>query len=324
MPGDCIVLTRLLVITGLLFSGMLWGCGGVKTTPAHPTAPPEPRGRFRAGQIVDLAAGTRIHFEELVRALADKDVVFIGEVHDSAAHHLIQIQLLQALLARWGSHAAVAMEFFPRPAQEFLDGYVEGRLSEREFLEAVDWEKTWGYDYSFYRPLMQEARERSTRILAINAPSAIVKKVAREGFSGLTASESSQIARDLDVSQPAHREMVRKVYGHHAHAGLKSFDHFYEAQVVWEETMAETVADHLRKHGGKVVVFTGNGHIAHKFGVPDRTTKRIQVSSATVVPYSLLEEGEVEPGLADFVWFTPGHPQRFTSKSDQAPPPPPK
>ena len=322
MTGGLLVLTRFLIILFLLFSTALWGCGGMKTAPTHPAAPPEVKGRFRAGQIVDLAAKTRISFDELVQSLAAKDVVFIGEIHDNAGHHLIQIQLLQALLSRWGSNAAMAMEFFPRPAQEFLDGYVKGRLTEREFLEAVDWEKTWGYDYGFYRPLLLEARERSIRVLAINAPSAIVRKVAREGFASLTGSESAQIARNLDLSQTAHREMLQKVYGQHAHADLKDFERFYEAQVVWEETMAETIAEHLQRNGGKVVVFTGNGHIIHKFGVPDRTAKRVQASLATVVPYPLAGEGEVENGLADFVWFTPGHPQKSHWTDEQVRPSP--
>ncbi len=316
------MLTRVLFVAVFLSLGALWGCGGVKTTPAHPSASSETESRFRAGQILDLATGSRVSFDELVQILAARDVVFIGEVHDSAAHHLVQVQILQALLSRWGTRAAIGMEFFPRPTQELLDGYVNGRLTEPEFLQAVEWEKIWGYDYSFYRPLLLEAREKAVRVLAINAPSPVVRKVAREGLSSLTAFESSQIARDLDVANAAHREMLQKSFGDHAHADLKQFERFYEAQVVWEETMAETIAEHIQRSGQKMVVFTGNGHIIHKFGVPDRTAKRVPVSVATVVPLPEGTEGDIEPGLADFVWFTPGHPQKFTWTKEQVRPSP--
>jgi uncharacterized iron-regulated protein len=288
---------------------MLWGCGGKRIAMPPVSAPPRPTGPLSTGQIVELKTGSRIFFDELIHSLASKDVVFIGEIHDNPDHHLIQIQILQALLSRWGSNVAIGMEFFPRPVQDKLDRYVKGAWTESEFLAAVDWENLWGYDYHLYRPLMLAAREKSIRVLAINAPSGIVRKVAREGLAALTDNERAQIARDIDLGNEAHREFLRKAYSEHAHSDLKSFENFYAAQAVWEETMAETISSHLKAKGGKMIVFTGNGHILHKFGIPDRMRRRIPVSMATVIPYPKGEYTEDETGLADYLWLTPAYPR---------------
>jgi uncharacterized iron-regulated protein len=307
-PSEWALFKRFLIMSALVAAGMLWGCGGKKMAVLPPAAPLQPAGPIGAGQILDVQAGAGILFDDLIHSLASKDVVFIGEIHDNPAHHLMQTQILQALLNRWGTSAVIGMEFFPRPAQESLDRYIKGELTESEFLAAVDWQKLWGYPYYLYRPLMLAAREKFIRILAINAPREIVKKVAREGIENLTGEERAQIARDIDLGNTAHREFVRKAFGEHSHPDLNSFDRFYEAQAVWEETMAETLSNHLLSKGGKMVVFTGNGHIVHKFGVPDRTAKRIPVSMATVVPYPVVEHDKAE-GLADYIWLTPGHPR---------------
>jgi uncharacterized iron-regulated protein len=302
--------------------GMLWGCGGKGVAPPPVAAPPRPTGPPGTGQILELQTGARLFFDELIHSLSSKDVVFIGEIHDNPDHHLIQVQILQALLNRWGPDVVVGMEFFPRPVQESLDLYIKGAWTESEFLAAVDWPRLWGYDYHLYRPLMLEARERSIRVLALNAPSEVVKRVAREGLSALTPDERARIARDIDLGDSAHREFVRKAFGEHTHADLKSFDNFYAAQAVWDETMAETISSHLEAKGGKMVVFAGNGHIIHKFGIPDRVARRTPVPMATVVPYPVGEYAEGERGLADYLWLTPAYPRRFTRLHERITPTP--
>lgn len=313
---------RFLVMAALVAVGMLWGCGGKKMTGPPVAALPRPTGPVGIGQILELKTGSRIFFDELIHSLASRDVVFIGEIHDNPDHHLIQIQILQALLSRWGSNAAIGMEFFPRSVQETLDRYVKGEWTESEFLAAVDWKNLWGYDYHLYRPLMIAAKEKSITVLALNAPPGIVKKVAREGLSALTEHERAQIAREIDLGNMAHREFLRKAFGEHTHSDLKSFENFYTAQAVWEETMAETISSHLGTKGGKMIVFAGNGHIVHKFGIPERTARRLPVSIATIVPYPIGEYVEGETGLADYLWLTPAYPRKFTWLHEQIRPTP--
>jgi uncharacterized iron-regulated protein len=267
--------------------------------------------RFRPGQIVDLASGKVIGFEDLIAHLSSKDLIFVGEAHDNADHHLIQIQILQALAGR-PSSLTLGMEYFQQHQQPMLDRYIQGDSTETEFLEAVDWKKNWGFDYRLYRPLMQFARERKYRVLAINAPNPLVRKVARTGLKSLEPSEREQLPKDIDLTQDRHRAFLSGIYSEHAPGDLKDFEYFYEAQCVWEETMASHLAEHLASGKGKVIAFTGNGHIVNKFGVPDRTVRRVPVSMATVMPYPLNGQETIDRASADYVWFTLPSPQRFS------------
>ncbi|MEW6666060.1 MAG: ChaN family lipoprotein [Thermodesulfobacteriota bacterium] len=300
------------IAQGLLIMTALFGCAPVKR-PGIPLATlPGAPGHFGIGQILDLEAGARISFDDLIDRLSSRDLIFVGEVHDNPEHHLVQVQILQALAGL--PPVAMAMEFFQRPAQEILDRYVRGEMKESEFLEAVDWKETWGYDFHLYRPLLQIAREKGIRVLAINAPSSIVRKVARGGLRGLTEEERNLVPSDIDLGNQEHREYLFKAYAEHASPDLKRFEDFYEAQCVWDETMAESLAAHLRDKGGRLVVFAGNGHIIHKFGVPDRTMRRFPVSTATVLPYPLEGGVALERGMADFVWLTAGYAHRFNGR----------
>ena len=297
-------------LQGLLIMAAISGCAATRKTGPPLATLPGVQGHFGIGRILDLGAGTAISFEDLIDRLASKDLIFVGEVHDNPEHHLVQVQILQALAQRL-TPLTLGMEFFQRPSQESLDRYVRGEIGESEFLQAVEWRRSWGYDFHLYRPLLQIAREKGFRVLALNAPSSIARKVAREGLRGLTEEERRLVPPDIDLGNREHREFIHKAYKEHANPDLRRFEDFYEAQCVWDETMAESLAAHLKQEGGKLVVFAGSGHIIHKFGVPDRTVRRFPVPMATVFPYPLEGSSEIERGVADFVWLTGSYHHRM-------------
>jgi uncharacterized iron-regulated protein len=72
------------------------------------------------------------------------------------------------------------------------------------------------------------------------------------------------------------------------------------AQCVWDEGMAESIASNL---GNKtIVVLAGNGHIQYKYGIPDRVFRRTGASFRTI--YLAPVGGEIELGIADYIWVT--------------------
>lgn len=286
-------------------SFLLIGCAGRRPMPETMVAGmPHGAEIFHRGRIIDPASGKGVSFDGLMDRVSSKDVIFVGEIHNDAAHHLIEIQILQGLCARNPS-LTMAMEFFQQNQQAILDGYTMGDMTEEEFLKKVDWKKIWGYPYFYYRPLMLLAKQHRLRVLALNAPAEIVRKVAREGLGALDPEQRAQLPDHIDLSNEKERAYVQKAYGEHEQDSLKNFQFFYEAECVWEETMARNIADYIRDHRRqKVIVFSGIGHIIWKFGIPDRTEKRIPVSSVTIMCYPLYETGKLEKGMADYLFLT--------------------
>ncbi|MBW2354085.1 MAG: ChaN family lipoprotein [Deltaproteobacteria bacterium] len=259
---------------------------------------------FGRGRIVDLREGKSISFDGLMDRMGAKDLIFVGEVHDNPEHHLIEVQILQGLMARYGP-VAVAMEFVDHTRQGVLDRYLAEKVSETDFLKDLGWNGEWSFPYHFYRPIILLSRQGSRALLGINAPDRIVKKVARSGLKSLDPGERALVAKEIDLGNQAHREYLRQVFeGHSEHHQLKNFEYFYEAQCVWEETMAENIARYLADKGGKMVVFTGSGHIRERFGIPERVLRRLRVKSATILLLALTERTVLNRKMADYVWLT--------------------
>ena len=86
-------------------------------------------------------------------------------------------------------------------------------------------------------------------------------------------------------------------------------ERYYQAQVVWDETMGSRVAATLDRYGGpaKMVVFAGRVHVKRGLGIPDRAAKRGVLPYVVVLPVTeseLKEELRLAPGerSADFFW----------------------
>ena len=148
-------------------------------------------GRATRSSVWDVRSGRRLSDKVLLDRLAQADVVFLGELHDSAETHALELHLLQGLHGRRGAHLTLAMEMFERDVQPVVNDYLNGKTDEVAFLKRS---RPWPNYATDYRPLIEYAKTRHLSIVASNAPQALVSRVGREGLSALRASPVGQVA----------------------------------------------------------------------------------------------------------------------------------
>ena len=176
----------------------------------------------------------------------------------------------------------------------------------------MNWEEIWGHPFRLYRPIVLFAREKKLPLVGLNAPREVVNKIARQGLAGLARKNGAGWRRLLISTNQGHREYVREEYERHLKGSIKDFEAFYEAQLAWEETMAETLVQALKAlpETTRVVVLIGNGHIWEGRGVPHKRPSTPGPPYRTVIPlpvdYSLRR---LEPGPADYIRITPVSPE---------------
>lgn len=247
---------------------------------------------------LDLNALT--HADKILPALESAQVIVIGESHDDYSHHLAQLELIKLL---WGQNPrlAIGLEMFQQPFQDQLDAYVAGTISERELLINTQWYERWSYDYRLYRPILQFARERGIPLLALNVSTEIVDRVSEVGLSGLTDAERVGLPEEIDTSDPVYRERLKAIYQQHDQDNGKGLDRFVEVQLLWDEAMAQKVADWLQQNvDSSMVVLAGSGHLRYGSGIPQRVTRRTGKDVKIILPAT--EDG-LEPGVADFIIY---------------------
>ena len=267
--------------------------------PSEKVVKPETVKSLRPGTIISAESGKEVTFDEMMKDLNRHQIIFVGEKHTNAAHHAIQLKIIQTAF-KHNHDLVVGMEMFDRSYQEVLNLWTAGVLDEEAFLRKTHWYANWRYDFSLYRDILRFIKQNKIKLVALNIPFHIPGRIRVGGIDNLSISDKRYLPKEIDTANSAHRNFTRTVFDQHQFPDRIRFDDFYMAQCVWDEIMAESIARDLGSR--KVIALLGNGHIQYKYGVPDRTFRRTGASFQTV--YLAPAGAEVELTIGDFIWIT--------------------
>lgn len=278
--------------------------GGCAQTAGGPVRP-SPKSQYGPGTIIFAETGKPVSFEAMIQDLETARIVYVGETHTRKADHQVQLKTLKALDQQI-SDLIVGMEMFSRPYQPVLDAWSGGEMSETAFIENTHWYANWKFDYDLYKALLDYIREHRIALYALNIEFHIPSRVAAGGIESLLAHDRARLPESIFLDNSDHRQYVQDVFDKHGRAAIRySFENFYQAQCVWEDVMAESISRQLKDR--TMLVFAGNGHITHKFGIPDRAFERTRAPFKTVMPTSGYDTEDLR--AADYIWITPDRPE---------------
>lgn len=249
--------------------------------------------------------------QQALSQLAQADVVYLGETHDNAQDHQIQLEIIQKLQQR-NPKIVLAMEMFQRPYQGILDDYLAGKLNEQELLKQSEYNERWGFPWEYYAPIVQFAKKKQLPILALNTPTEVTRQVVRKGLESLTPKQRRFIPpiSEIRTDDADYRQMMLDIFKQHqdeGHGSSADFERFFLAQVLWDETMAEKIAQFLQVHPDhQIIVLVGQGHIVYGYGIPNRVARQMQNKpliqrSVLLSPASDDVANNNQP-IADFIW----------------------
>lgn len=251
--------------------------------------------------------------QQVLQQLAIAKVIYLGETHDSQKDHQAQLEIIQEL-HRQNPKVAIAMEMFQRPYQGAIDQYLAGKLTEIQLIEQTEYNRRWGFPWENYAPILRFAKANQLPVIALNTPTEVTRKVAREGLENLTPDELQHIPHrsDIRTDNAEYRQMALDFFKQHqqvGHGSSANFDNFFLAQVLWDETMAEGIVKFLIANPDyQVVVLAGQAHIIYGYGIPSRVARRMG-SDSFIQSLILLNpdpdfQSTTERAIADYFWVT--------------------
>ena len=252
--------------------------------------------------ILDVASKEAISFEQLIEKLAPARVVFIGEQHDHAGHHQMQLEVIKSLAKK--QPVAVGLEMFQAEDQQALDNWTAGIISEPDFRQI--YQRNWGW-WSLYEPIFSYARDQNIPMVGLNLPRSITRQVATSGFLSLDKEQISFLGGMTCSVDATYEDFIRRAIGSHGH-GSFNFRNFCEAQLVWDKAMARNMSRYLQNNSEQTaVVLAGNGH-AWKYGIPSQMADLDYKDYLVLLPEvsGRLTRDQVTLEDADFLWLDEG------------------
>jgi uncharacterized iron-regulated protein len=291
-----------------------------------PTVPDDVVARAAAPLVAFRNAdGANLAFEATMTHLASADAICIGERHDDPGDHFAQLRVIQALFERRavrGFELGIGLEMVREPFQPVLTRYLDGGLSDAALEEGLHFQSEWGYDMAYYQPAFREASVEYGSLLAFGVPRDLTRDVAQKGLSGINPNQR-RILPHLDLNVPGHRAVFDSLMIHHPGTAQREvLDRFYEAQVVWDESMADRAAAWLsqRYPGRKLVILAGAAH-CHPSAIPARIKRRAAFTVVSVLPRAKDEPSDPSRNLLakeyDYLLLR----EQTTTTTPAAPPP---
>lgn len=183
------------------------------------------------------------------------DIVIVGENHTSVEDHKRQLEVIKEFYRYYPDRIIVAMEMFQQPFQQYLDLYIEGRISEEELLEKTEYKKRWGYDFKYYKEILQFAKEKRIKVVALNVSSELLKEIKEKGIDNIKSEYLPD--KKIDYTQQE-MDFINAVMREHK---VLNPQVFVDIQYSWDAGMSYKLLKTKQEYPEYVViVLIGKGH----------------------------------------------------------------
>lgn len=193
-------------------------------------------------------------------AMRAADVVFLGELHDNPAHHLVQAEAVAAIHPK-----ALVWEMMTAEIAATVDP--EAIADPLALERLTGWADSGWPPLADYLPVFRAGRE--ARHYGALIPRQALGQVIAEGAVAAFGPEAGRYG--LDQPLPAAEQAVREADQQAAHCGAMPADKLglmVDIQRLRDASLARAALHALVETGGPVVVITGDGHARRDRGAP--------------------------------------------------------
>jgi uncharacterized iron-regulated protein len=269
---------------GLWLLAVVWlaGC-------QHGVAPPPINGEIR-----DLRSGEVLTAQQLLVRLAAPERLIIGEQHDNADHHVVQLWLLRAL-GEQRPQGSLLLEMLTPDQQPKVDAVRQEASPPSGLPETLAWQDGW--DWNLYGPIIRFALTQTYPLLAANLENSEIRAFYR----------NPPVLNGAQSNAPSVKETLLEQIAE-SHCGLLPESQM-PAMLAVQQQRDRRMAERLLAAPTPSILLAGAWHARKDVGVPQHVVDLGAIESPTVL--MLAEQGgEVTAAMADYVWYTPATPKQ--------------
>ncbi len=306
----------------LVFVSLMSGCSSV---PKGPVSLAEIDVLVREDvTIIKPVSNDRVDWAELLLQIDGVDVVLLGELHDHAVGHAVQLALVEDVLDSY-PNSVLAMEMLERDEQILIDDYMEDFIDASTFeklTNSTNWGAQGGWS-AWYQHIVDAVKNRGGSVVGANAPRRYVRLARIDGYERIDELGSKR-RNYIDYPEELSGGRYRQRFWELAEMMHKDVDGedepveiditeidpddpilpVFRSQQVWDATMAESIVRANPSKEQKVILLVGQFHIEYDGGIVQELRKRMPGVKILVVSVQRKipdEKWQENPPIADFL-----------------------
>lgn len=262
-----------------------------------------PEGSYK---VYDSKLKKEVTIDDITNAVTAKQVLIFGEQHDDSTGHVLEKAIFQKLHGRFGQGLVLTLEMFERDAQQVLDEYLAGIISEKNFKKEA---RAWN-NYEDYKPLVEFAKANKLSVVAANAPARYTNLVTRKGLGALDIL-SKEVKKKyiaplpVDTLSGIYYEKFLEAMGGHTTPGMN----LYQSQNFWDATMSYSIDQAMKEQKSATVLqVNGRFHSDNHSGLGERLRLNYKRAVTTISCFSAEDFSSPDwnqyAPLADYIILT--------------------
>jgi len=243
--------------------------------------------------------GKEVGFEKLIKATIGKSHIFMGEYHDNAISHWMQVEMMTALYKVYKKRLIMGAEMFEADNQYILDEYLSGQISAKNYQNEM---RLWPNYNTDYKPLIEFAKEKELKFIATNIPRRYANMVYKKGIKsleGLSDLAKSFIAPlnqfKFDSTIACYKDIYQMPHGGEGMATAQAIKDATMSYFILKNTQPSSVFLH----------FQGAYHSDNYQGIVYYLKQQVAIEKiltvSTVMQENIDSLDEENQGVADFI-----------------------
>lgn len=297
---------------------LVFGLGGCSTPQKHSIHVSDVGIDVRSDiAVIDPITGVDGGWDWMLEQISAVDVVLLGELHDHAVGHAVQLAIIEDVLDQFPK-SVVAFEMLERDEQHVADDYMDGLIDSKKFAtltHSSNWGGVGGWA-AWYQPIIDAIKERHGTIVAANAPRRYVALARKEGYDKIDSlPKERRVLVDYpdELSGGRYRERFWEFANHGEEEQDETVDvstidpddpllPMFRSQQTWDATMAQSIVDAKPSNSKKVLLLVGQFHVEYDGGIVQELRRRLPSASVLVVSIQRMtphEDWQGNPPIAD-------------------------
>jgi uncharacterized iron-regulated protein len=233
----------------------------------------------------------KVVLEDVIKTIPKGAVIFLGEQHGNGLIQKGQLSVLNELRAN-GHKINVGMEFLDYTQQSVVDSYRAGTLSESDFLKQIGW---GSLSFDFYRDqIMFPNAKLGEKTLALNSPRWFTGEVSKKGLAGVSEEALKLLPPQFQLGRESYKKRFTDMMAGHV-SSPEAMQRYFEAQSVWDDTMAWQIAEVPVALDETIVVVVGQFHVEYGGGLPYQFQQRFKDRPVVIIEELLYYDDEEVP-----------------------------
>jgi uncharacterized iron-regulated protein len=105
--------------------------------------------------------------EELSNTVLGSRVIYLGDFHTFDQNVRNVLRIVKHIISKQ-SQCVLGLEMVSSKHQLYIDAYVEGHLTDLEFLECINYSHSWRFPWTHYKLIFELAKKHKLKVLGLN------------------------------------------------------------------------------------------------------------------------------------------------------------